>query len=396
MHILRDAKTVQRHRRTLLAVVGGVAFAAVVAASIGVYIAHSAQSASSCPTSPSSPTVTPAAASMLSTSKLTTVAQFPACSFLENVVVRADGSMLVTELKKKQLWYVPAPTTGAPVQPLLLHTFDQPPFDVVEAERDVFYVDTSNYTTTRDSYLQRVDLRHWEPGMAAPVQNALKFPSLVSSVDGADLLGPNVLLVTDALVGEIWRVDLSADGAHASARVWLKDPSMSPFPNKNHILGQPGVNGVKFDAKTSYLYYTSTGQDLFMRVQVDPATLDPKGAPELVASGRMWDDFALDAQAGVAYVTTHRQNTIERIPLDPRSGQAKQIVAGNPFDTRLAGPSAVVWGRGQNDTGCVAYITTDGGVTAPPPDGIVRPAQVLRADFCDQGAASLETRAPAA
>ena len=133
-----------------------------------------------------------------------------------------------------------------------------------------------------------------------------------------------------------------------------------------------------------------------MRVRVDSTTHAPAGAPELVASGRMWDDFALDAQAGVAYVTTHRQNTIERIALDPRSGQTKQIMAGDPFDTRVVGPSAVAWGRGPNDAGCVAYVTTDGGVTAPPPDGIVRPAQVLRADFCGQGAASVETRAPTA
>ena len=171
---------------------------------------------------------------------------------------------------------------------------------------------------------------------------------------------------------------------------------MSPFPNKNHIVGQPGINGVKFDGQTNYLYFTTTAQDLFMRVRVDPTTLDPAGAPELIASGRMWDDFALDAQAGVAYVTTHRQNTIERIPLDPHSGQAKQIMAGDPFDTRLVGPSAVRWGRGENDVGCVAYVTTDGGVTASPPDGSVRPAQVLRAEFCNHGAASLETRAPTA
>ena len=32
------------------------------------------------------------------TAQLTTVAQFPAGSFLENLAVRADGSMLVTEL----------------------------------------------------------------------------------------------------------------------------------------------------------------------------------------------------------------------------------------------------------------------------------------------------------
>jgi hypothetical protein len=30
-------------------------------------------------------------------------------------------------------------------------------------------------------------------------------------------------------------------------------------------------------------------------------------------------------------------------------------------------PSSFAWGRGAGDRGRVAYVTTDGGVTAPPP-----------------------------
>src|SRR5215471_9696105 len=84
-------------------------------------------------------------------SQLTTVAQFPVGFFLENVAVRADGSMLVTAVNKEELWYLPAPTTGTLVQPVLLHTFDQPPFDIVETTRDVFYVDTTNLRTDHAS-----------------------------------------------------------------------------------------------------------------------------------------------------------------------------------------------------------------------------------------------------
>jgi hypothetical protein len=93
----------------------------------------------------------------------------------------------------------------------------------------------------------------------------------------------------------------------------------------------------------------------------------------------MWDDFAIDDNAGVAYATTHRQNTLERIPLDPNSGEAKQVVAGSPLDLQMVGPSAFAWGRGPGEHGSVAYITTDGGNTAPPPGVGVTPAKVLRA-----------------
>jgi hypothetical protein len=47
----------------------------------------------------------------------------------------------------------------------------------------------------------------------------------------------------------------------------------------------------------------------------------------------------------------------------------------------LAGPSSFVWGRSAGDRGRVAYVTTDGGVTAPPPDGIIRKSALLRAEL---------------
>jgi hypothetical protein len=65
----------------------------------------------------------------------------------------------------------------------------------------------------------------------------------------------------------------------------------------------------------------------------------------------------------------------------PGHGSEVRHLVGDPFDPMLAGPSSAYWGRGCGDYGRVAYITTDGGRTAPPADGIVRRAAVLRAEF---------------
>jgi hypothetical protein len=100
----------------------------------------------------------------------------------------------------------------------------------------------------------------------------------------------------------------------------------------------------------------------------------------------MADDFCLDEDAGVAYVTTHRENTIDRVPLQP--GSARLIVAGDPFDDQLVGPSSAAWGRRPGDYGRIVYVTSDGGLVAPPPDGIVRPPKLLRADLPANGTAS--------
>ena len=56
--------------------------------------------------------------------KLTTVAQFPEHTMLENLAVRADGPVLVVASPQREVWYTPAPTADLPVEPLL-HTFDE-------------------------------------------------------------------------------------------------------------------------------------------------------------------------------------------------------------------------------------------------------------------------------
>jgi hypothetical protein len=155
---------------------------------------------------------------------------------------------------------------------------------------------------------------------------------------------------------------------------------MSIIPD--NPLPQPGINGVRYALRTNFLYYTSTAQKLFMRVAVDPVTFEAVGEPEVVAGGTMAYDFCIDENAGVAYVTTHRENTIDRVPLQPAQHDvAHNSVVGEPFTEQLIGPSSAAWGRGPTDYGRVAYVTTDGGTTAPPPDGIVRPARVLRVEF---------------
>jgi hypothetical protein len=144
---------------------------------------------------------------------------------------------------------------------------------------------------------------------------------------------------------------------------------------------QPGVNGLRFSKRSSYVYYTSTVLKLFMRVRVDRETLAPLGIPEYLGGDKMMDDFILDEDAGVAYVTTHRENTIDQMSLEPDRNEERESVAGNPSDEELVGPSSGAWGRAPGEAGRVAFFTTDGGTTAPPPDGKVREAKVLRVEF---------------
>jgi hypothetical protein len=79
-------------------------------------------------------------------------------------------------------------------------------------------------------------------------------------------------------------------------------------------------------------------------------------------------------------VTTHRENTIDRVRLaHDGAREGRTVIAGDPFTETLVGPSAGAWGRAPGERGRLAYFLTDGG-TAAPPDGVYRKAKVLRVE----------------
>ena len=313
--------------------------------------------------------------------RLTVAAEFPKQSFLENLAIRADNSVLVSKMLEKELWYVPPVDGALPVQPICIHTYDQPTLAIVEMDCDMFYLATSNLYTTHESYVQRIDLRGWQPGRPLRTETVLGMPSACQSLNGGCLIAPGVLLLADSFGGMVWRIDVPKGGGKPTARMWLKHASMDSDPNGPDWT-QPGVNGLKFHAAQGRLYYTSTAKQLFMRVTVDPATLEAIGAPEFVSGGRMADDFLFDPNAEIAYLTTHRQNTIDRVPLDPALNQdfARNSVASYPPQELMVGPSAGAWGRAPGEEGRVAYFLTDGGTKSPPKDG-PKTAKLLRVEF---------------
>lgn len=312
--------------------------------------------------------------------RLSIAARFPRGFFLENVAVRPDNSALVTLVDPKVLFYLPPLRAVGEVEPVPLHGFEEPAGGIVELEPDVFLVFTSNVYTTHESYAHRFDLRSWTPGAPVIPELIFTFPTAARGLNGACALSPGVVLVADTFAGLIWRLDLACEGG-ARAEVWLRHDSMAHIPDTLPPPPQPGVNGVRYSARTGRVYYTTTGQKLFMRVRVDPDTLNAAGEPELVARGGMYDDFCLDEARSVAYLTVHRENRIDRVALEPSAGEPPLAIAGPPLDDLMFGPSSAAWSRAPGEAGRVLYVATDGGRTAPPPDGNVREARLLRLEL---------------
>ena len=320
-----------------------------------------------------------------SLSTLTTVANFPEHFMLENLAVRADGSVLVVASPQRQVWYVPPANDGRLVEPILLHTFEDGQLAqcFVEAQPDIFYVATYGRAT-----LHRFDLRGWTPGAPVTPTKVLDFKP-PAGPNGGCLIAPGVMLFSDCVEGLIWRVDLSDDGLHAKAQVWLKHDTMAAGAGKPPVkfsatmeVPFPGINGLRYGPKTNFVYYTTSSQDLFMRVAVDRGTHAPVGEPEFIAKVQSVDDLCLDENGGVAYLARHPDHIVEREPLKLDSaGLGRAIMAGEPFSDKLIGPTSIDWGRGADDYGRVAYVTTDGGTVKLAPDGVLRPARLMRIEF---------------
>ena len=243
-----------------------------------------------------------------------------------------------------------------------------------------YYSSEPQSIRTTNKNLHRIDLRNWSVGSLIQPQKVLDFPDRAGGLNGSCLIGPRTILVANSIAGLIWQVDLPSDGAIPVPRVWLRHESMGYYPGQMKP-EQPGINGIQYAPKLGYIYYTATAKKLFMRVRVNPETLDAIGEPEHVSAGRMADDFCIDEDAGVAYVTTHRENTIERISLDPAKNSERYIVAGDPFTEELIGPSSGAWSRLPGEHGKVAYFISDGGTASPPPDGVRRPAKLLHVEL---------------
>lgn len=312
--------------------------------------------------------------------RLSIAANFPEQFFLENLAVRHDNSVLVTVVTRKELYYVPPIAADAPSEPVLLHTFNELATGIAELAPDLFLVMTGNAYTNHSAHLHRLDLRGWQPGEPVAPEPILKLPPQVLSLNGCCALSPTVVLAADSFAGALWRFDLDAELRHAKASLWLQHDSMAHVDVDLPPPPQPGVNGLRFSPTLERVFYTTTGQKLFMSVGVDPGTLAPAGEPQQLGSGGMYDDLCLDEARGVAFVTVHRENRLDLLPLMP-GGPAPSPLIGQPFDNRLIGPSSAAWSRAPGQEGRVLFVTTDGGTTAPPKEtGVVNP-KVVRVEL---------------
>lgn len=87
------------------------------------------------------------------------------------------------------------------------------------------YLASSNWYTSGEGYLYRLDLRDRKPGSDVGPELVFEFPKTARALKGMCLIAPKVLLVADCFAGLIWRIGLDAQmvADHRRANGWRSE-----------------------------------------------------------------------------------------------------------------------------------------------------------------------------
>ena len=287
---------------------------------------------------------------------------FPDGKQAENMIVRANGQILVTLDTAPELYQVNPflNQTGE-----IIHRFEgyTSLFGIVEADTDIFYLIASNFSGPPDYYgyegsvgILEVDLRdNPETPMrqsAVIVSKALDVPR-AQLLDGLTIIDKRkgLLMSGDAQTGTLYLINVRA---HTSIAV-LQDELLSGTSTEATAgLAHVGVNGLKLHK--GGLYFTNTAKGLFGRVPIDVATSKPAGKPVVLANyGNYVDDFSFDS-SGNLFISEDSNGVLLR-PVDTTAAtNATRLLS------LLPGADSNAFGKTALDR-CILYSTFAGAVS---------------------------------
>ena len=280
-----------------------------------------------------------------------TVAEFPVPSFLENLAFSPQGKLAVSSLEEGKVYLVPP--DGENIHAIAsLSTVA----GLCWLDEDTLLAASTSASIPGASGLYKLH-PHVEPKLLVPIPKA-KLLNGITQLEGTRYL------IADSYQSLLWVADI----ATGQAEVWLEDKSFAHAADPFHPVPQfPGINGIKcFQDK---LFASSTEQQKLVQIEVR----SDGGAGEVKVHQTLinLDDFAFDVE-GNLYGATHVYNSVVRIAPD----RSITILAG--LAEGMAGSTAVAFGRSAKDRTSL-YVTTNGGMSAPP-EGGVQPGRVLRLD----------------
>lgn len=298
------------------------------------------------------------------------VYEFPNNTWVENLAVRPNGSLLLTIITSPDLYLI-NPLDLDP-KPQLIHHFSSSTWltGITETDPNTYYVIGANATfqtlspTPGSNFVYRVHFPlHFSPpeiSVAAAVKNAIFLNGLIT-------LNPTTLLASDSTLGAVWAIDITT----GVSRIVIQDPLMAPTP----ALPQLGINGIRLFSNHT-LYFANSAQTLLgtIPINLDGTAAGPAKKIASALKGTFFDDFALN-RYGDAFLSTAAGDTIAEV----RRDGTIEIIAGVVNTTGIAQPKSAQFGRTKDDRD-VLYVTTSGGLALPIDGNVVVGGQVVAVD----------------
>lgn len=278
-----------------------------------------------------------------------TVATLAPLSFLQNLTIDAEGTIIATSLLDGRLWRLPY---GGEIT--LLCQIDGRPSGISPAPDGgwlVFGWDVHGKVTV---FRVHEDGR-W--GVFAAVPDAI-FPN------GAVRIGLSSYLFADSFRSTIWLVDYT----EGSVTPWYEHPLLGPVEGN----WAPALNGLQMWEDRLFMSNSATRQLLAMTIKDG----QPTGDIEIVHDDIELDDFAFDID-GTLYSGTHPNDVILRLT---QAGELSRAAGPNEG---VRGCTACQFGRRPGDeTGL--YVVADGGLFNPMSGGM-QPARIVRLEVGTPG-----------
>jgi hypothetical protein len=274
---------------------------------------------------------------------------FPS-TFIENIAVLADGTLLLSTLDSEGLLFTLDPNEPNP-EPKPLGSFGDATglSGIVPLDDDLVAVSGGVHSTFA---FERGSMKVFIVSIKTrSVVDTIPFPD-TAVMNGMTALpgSPTKLVSADSQDGRI----LLIDTVSKEVSVLIDDDALRPIAGAFPPIG---INGVR--SKDDYLYYTNSAKGTFGRFRVGDGGKEIGEAEILAKSPGMeeiYDDFIFDNN-GNAYVAAHSTSVVKIPP-----GGQHTTLAGGGSDTLFKEPTSVAL---SND-GKSIYVCT-GGARGPEP-----------------------------
>jgi sugar lactone lactonase YvrE len=274
------------------------------------------------------------------------VAEFPSGTFLENLHVRGDGSVLFTSYLAREIRKLDKDGGGSVFSRLPVHPVGIAAFGdgyIITAHGKPF---TSGPEFTKTQQILVLDSKG--------AQTAMFETPDAKFLNGITPLNFKTFLAADSISGTIWLVDPQSQ----AIMPWLKDGMLAPDPAEKY--NRPGANGLKRLGDKLLISNSSRGAIFSVAIASSGAAAGP--LQEVAKTGPI-DDFRIEDDGAIIFAT-HADKLVRLAPDGARTEILAEGCGGCTAVARI--PS------GETETDLV--VLTTGGLL----EGKQEPARVLR------------------